>query len=281
MTLNEARRRIVRALNEAGTTSPGLEADYILGFVLGVSRAFIMAYPDLAVSEEDNSRITEILRRRSAREPLQYIIGSWDFYGRTLETPAGVLIPRPETELLVERALELLPAAGGTFLDWGTGTGCIALSLLSENTRLRGIASDCNPLALAASWRNLKRYGVLDRCLLWHSRTPEDLPVAPSSLDMLVSNPPYIKTSLIGSLMREVLHEPLPALDGGADGMMWYLRLFAAAERLLRPGGSLLFESGDREQSEALVKFTPALLCLKGIIDDYSGTPRVLVWCRV
>ena len=281
MTINEARRRIVRALKEAGTTSPGLEADFILGFVLGVSRAIILASPDLVVSEEDDSRITEILRRRSAREPLQYIIGSWDFYGRTLETPAGVLIPRPETELLVERALELLPAAGGTFLDWGTGTGCIALSLLSENTRLRGVASDCNPLALAASWRNLKRYGVLGRCLLWHSRTPEDIPVAPSSLDMLVSNPPYIKTSLIGSLMREVLHEPLSALDGGVDGMTWYLRLFAASERLLRPGGSLLFESGDREQSEALVQLAPSLLRLEGITNDYSGTPRVLEWCRV
>ena len=281
MTATEARRRLVRELSAAGVFSPGLEADVILSVACGVSSALLRARPDFELTEENVSELARITGRRARREPLQYILGSWEFYGRALETPPGVLIPRPETELLVEKALERLPPEGGVFLDWGTGSGCIALSLLCENASACAIAADCNPRALRVSWTNMKRWGVLRRCLLWHSRTPDDLPVSPASLDMLVSNPPYIPTDRMNTLMEEVRYEPQSALDGGIDGADCYRRLFIAGERMLRRGGSLLFEAGDGEQIAFLAGIAPECFELDGIFEDFSKSPRVIAWRRV
>jgi len=281
MTAAEARRRLVRELSAAGVLSPGLEADMILSFSCGVSSAFLRARPDFELTEENLSKLMRVSERRSRREPLQYILGSWDFFGRTLATPPGVLIPRPETELLVERALERLPQEGGVVLDWGTGSGCIALSLLCENTSLFVVAADSNPRALRTSWNTLKQWGVLSRCLLWHSRAPDDIPVSRASLDMLVSNPPYIPTHRLASLMEEVRYEPLSALDGGIDGADCYRRLFIAGEWMLRSGGSLLFEAGDGEQIAYLADIAPDCFELDGIFEDFSKSPRVIAWRRV
>ncbi|MDI9370669.1 MAG: peptide chain release factor N(5)-glutamine methyltransferase [Synergistaceae bacterium] len=281
MTVFEARRRILRALSEAGVPSPGFEADMILRHVLNSTGGHLLAHPEEKTDDNEINEIQRIVARRVSREPLQHIIGSWDFFGRTLETPPGVLIPRPETELLVEIALDLTPPQGGLFLDWGTGTGCIALSLLCESRALEGLAADCNPLAISACWRNLRRHGVLDRCLVLHSRTPEDLPLHAGSLDMLVSNPPYIKTDQLPHLVEEVRYEPVSALDGGVDGMRWYRRLSAAAEVLLKPGGWLLFEVGDEYQAEAILQSASPSFLPGGTHRDYSGISRVLVMRRV
>lgn len=281
MNTEETGRRIARALKEAGAVSPAFEAAVILRFVLGVPQTWIMAHPDAEISAEDSGAIGRILARRLNREPLQYILGSWDFFGRVFDTPPGVLIPRPETELLVEKALELAPGDGGAFLDWGTGTGCIALSLLCESKGLTGVAADRSPRALITAWNNMKRHQVLRRCLLWHSRSPDDIPIFPASLDLFVSNPPYIKTGQLPALMPEVRFEPVEALDGGVDGLYWYERLFPAAERLLKPGGSLLLEIGDAEQAESLVRLAPPALAHAATHDDFSGAPRVLAWRRV
>ena len=281
MKAAEARRRLVRALSAEGISSPGLEADLLLSFACSLAPSFILAQPDHRLAEEDARRLDLLAGRRLRREPLQYILGEWEFYGRTLATPPGVLIPRPETELLVEKALETLPAEGGFFLDWGTGTGCIALSLLCERSALSGIAADCNPRAIATAWKNLGRYGLLSRCLAWHSRTPDDIPVAAGSLDMLVSNPPYIPTERLASLMEEVRYEPLSALDGGIDGADCYRRLFIAGEWMLRSGGNLLFEAGDGEQIAYLADIAPDCFELDGIFEDFSKSPRVIAWRRV
>ncbi len=281
MTAAEARRRLVRELSAAGVLSPGFEADMILSFACGVSSVLLLSRPDFELAEEDIAELLRISERRSRREPLQYILGSWEFYGRSLETPPGVLIPRPETELLVEKALERLPQDGGVFLDWGTGSGCIALTLLCEKASSCAVAADCNPCALRASWNNMKRWGVLPRCLLWHSHAPDDIPVSPASLDMLVSNPPYIPTDRMGTLMEEVRYEPKSALDGGIDGAGCYRRLFVAAERMLRRGGSLLFEAGDGEQISFLTDIAPDCFKLDGIFEDFSKLPRVIAWRRV
>ncbi len=280
MNAAEAGRRLIRELTAAGVPSPVLEAGMILSFVCGLPTSFFLARPDFELTEERMAELLRISERRSRREPLQYILGEWDFFGRTLATPPGVLIPRPETELLVEKTLERLPGEG-TFLDWGTGGGCIALSILHEKPASSGIAADSNPLALRTAWNNLHRYNVLSRCLLWHSRTPDDIPASASSLDVLVSNPPYIPTERLETLMEEVRYEPLSALDGGTDGADCYRGLFAAGERMLKPNGSLLFEVGDGAQAVFLEKIALECFKLDGIIDDFSKTPRVISWRRV
>lgn len=280
MTAAEAGRRLIRELSAAGVPSPGLEAGMILSFICGRTPSFFLAHPDFELTEEHTAELLRISQRRSRREPLQYILGSWDFFGRTLATPPGVLIPRPETELLVEKTLERLPREG-TFLDWGTGSGCIALSILCEKPSSFGFAADSSPLALRTAWNTLRRYNVLSRCLLWHSRTPDDIPVPPASLDVLVSNPPYIPTERLETLMEEVRYEPLSALDGGTDGADCYRRLFAAGERMLKRKGSLLFEVGEGEQALLLKRIAPECLEFDGIFEDFSKTPRVISWRRV
>ena len=279
MTLQEARLLVRALLSEGGADFPEREADILLCAAAEVSLAEILVRPDTHLPPEKALALIAMARRRTEGRPLQYILGEWDFYGRTVEVSDNVLIPRPETEQVVEKALEVFK--GGTFLDWGTGTGCIALSLLARFPSARGIAADMNPAALVTAWRNLGRHGCRDRCLLWHSRTPDDIPCEDSSLDMIVSNPPYIPSSRIPFLQKEVCFEPLSALDGGADGLDWYRLLLAWGPEKVREGGTVLFEVGDGEQAETLKQIAPSTLKCKGIFRDLQNKPRSILWVRV
>lgn len=280
MNLSEARRRAAERLRASGAESPEREAEFLLAAAARVSRSFLAARPSFPMENAAALRLLEMTERRCGGEPLQYILGSWEFYGRHLDVAPGVLIPRPDTELLVEQSLSILPSSG-RFLDWGTGSGCIALALLAERSDLTAVAVDANPLALSLSWNNLKMHGLLSRCLLWHSRSPEDIPVHDGEFDLIVSNPPYIPSSRISGLSREVRKEPLTALDGGEDGLLWYRALFGWAPAKLRRGGWLLFEIGGGEQGEQLVQIAPTSLEFKGIFHDLSRKPRAASWLRV
>jgi release factor glutamine methyltransferase len=291
-TLAAARRALIENLRNAGIENNVQEADWILIRLLNISRAEILGHPETILTEAQSRGIWEIARRRGQGEPLQYILNEAHFWGMPLSVGAGVLVPRPETELLVELALEFLPDQPQVFqpqafqpqafLDWGTGSGCIAIALLLERPRAKAVMAEKNPLSLGWAWKNLTRYDLQGRGLLWHSQEPADIPVERGTLDLVVSNPPYIPTKDIPGLMREVKdHEPHLALDGGAEGTDFYRLLFRYAPLWLKPGGALLFEIGDEVQAKELRKAAPSNLEFAREVADYSGIPRCLAWVRL
>ena len=164
-------------LSQAGIQNAAQEADWLLCHASGFSAAALLAHQDNPLDEAAQKRLELELRRRENGEPIQYILGSAPFRDLELEVGPGALVPRPETELLVDLALSLLPDDGFVFMDWGTGSGCIAASILLERPRAFGFLAERNPKALSCAWRNLRRLGLLGRALLIHSRTPGDLPV--------------------------------------------------------------------------------------------------------
>ncbi|GAB1426811.1 peptide chain release factor N(5)-glutamine methyltransferase [Aminivibrio sp.] len=279
MTLREARLLLQAILSKGGVDFPEREADILLSAGTKRTSAEIFSRPDALLPPSAADGLFDLARKRAEGKPLQYLLGEWEFYGRTLGVAENILIPRPETETVVDKALEVF--SEGNFLDWGTGTGCIALSLLLHRPTARGIAADINPAALSTAWKNLGRYGCLGRTLLWHSRTPEDIPCPVGSLDLLVSNPPYIPASALPSLQREVMHEPRTALDGGPDGLACYRMLLAWCPERMKMGGRVLFEVGDGDQAERLREIAPTSLKCSGIFLDLQNKPRSILWIRV
>lgn len=278
-----ASRRLLRAearerLSRAGVPNARQEADWLLCRALDCSFASLLAHPDNPLTEGERGRLESLLRRREEGEPIQYILGSAPFRGLEFEVGPGVLVPRPETELLVDLALSLLPDDGFVLLDWGTGSGCIAASILLERPCARGLLAERNPPSLTCAWRNLRHHGLLGRALLLHSLAPGDLPVR-AECDLVVSNPPYIPTEAIAGLMREVRDfEPRMALDGGADGMDCYRALFLHAPRWLKPGGLLLLEMGDAHQAATLKTQAPEGFEFIRKARDLSAIPRCMAW---
>jgi release factor glutamine methyltransferase len=281
MNVSEARRFLIGSLRAGNIENGAGEADWILTRLLNVPRSFILGHPERALTGNQVDAAEKILRRRMAGEPLQYILGEAHFWGLAFDVGEGVLIPRPETELLVKLALDSLPSGPSLFLDWGAGSGCISVALLRERPHSRAVLAEKNPLSLRWAWKNLGRYGLCRRALLWHSRDPGDIPVAKKSFDLVVSNPPYVPAGDIAGLMREVRdHEPHTALDGGEDGMDCHRALFAHAPLWLKKGGTLAVEIGGASQAEKLRNLAPS--CLKLVKEnlDYSDTPRCMAWVR-
>ena len=276
-TLRALRAAARERLSQASIRNAAQEADWLLCHASGFSAAALLAHQDNPLDEAVQKRLELELRRRESGEPIQYILGSAPFRDLELEVGPGVLVPRPETELLVDLALSLLSDDGFIFLDWGTGSGCIAASILLERPRAFGLLAERNPQALSCAWRNLRCLGLLGRALLVHSRTPGDLPVD-VECDLVISNPPYIPTEAIDGLMRDVRDfEPCMALDGGTDGMDCYRALFEAAPLWLRPGGLLLLEMGDAHQAELLKGHSDRFDFLRGVL-DFSAITRCMAW---
>jgi len=280
-SLEQTKESIVAILQEAGFPNPLNETEWILCSLKKITRGELLACErEIFISEEEGFLLESMVDRRLQHEPLQYIMGYEGFWGRDFLVGAGCLIPRPETELLVEEALSLF--SGGCFLDWGTGSGCIAATILLERPDSRGIAADVSPQALFWAWRNLRNYHVLHRCLLWHTQIPEDIPISEGSLDIVISNPPYIPTAIIGNLMEEVSrYEPRNALDGGIDGLSFYYMLLAIAPQWLKRGGFVIVEVGDDQQAEHLASLSVDHLRFSHLKKDHNGLYRIAVWCRV
>lgn len=280
LSVGAFRRSLAGRLRDAGIEGSSREADLILIHLLNCSYSRLLAYPEVELEKACREAADAFVTRRLAGEPLQYILEEACFWGRSFSVKSGVLVPRPETELLVELALAYLPASQtSTFLDWGTGSGCIAATVLLERPRSRAIMAEKSPRALLQAWENLRKYGLERRALLWHSQTPQDLPFIPAECDLVVSNPPYIPTAAVQGLMREVReHEPHLALDGGPDGMDCYRALFAFAPLWLKEGGVLLLEVGDESQATAMRKMSPQGLLLEKEIPDLQGITRCMAW---
>ena len=266
--INEIKER----LRSSGIENAEYEAKIILLELSELSETEIIVHPEKNVGAENCIKIFESVERRMKREPLQYILGKAWFWGREFSVGEGVLIPRPETELLVEAAIE---ESYNSFLDWGTGSGCIAATLLCERPETYGVAAEANPISIIRAFENLKRLGVIDRCILWHSRSPGDIPL--KRTDLIVSNPPYIETGKISKLMAEVQYEPFTALDGGHDGLDFYRMLLRYASTKLCAGGRVLFEIG-----EGQADFFRNNLCefgkfkLNYIRKDYQNIERIV-----
>jgi len=271
ISVQEAVRQSISKLQTV-TDAPRLEAEVILSYVLSSPRAALLAHPEQPLSSEQFWHYFECIHQRVSGYPLPYIIGSVEFYGLTFNVTPEVLIPRSDTEILVDLAIERAPA---TIVDVGTGSGCIAVALAIHLPDAQITAIEVSPAALAIAQDNAERHGVADRIQLI---VGDVLSPRPGLVDMIVSNPPYILSGEIPSLPVSVRdHEPQLALDGGMDGLAVIRQLMNQAPAVLRPGGSLLIEigagQGDAANSLAHTVFPDAQI---QVHPDLAGRDRVL-----
>lgn len=243
------------ALAAAGVATPRVDAEWLLAAVLGVGRLEAQLALDRVFPEPLAARFCEAVGRRANREPLQRILGREAFRGLSVRLTDDVLVPRPETELLVGWALELLPPAGTgrrpLAVDLGTGSGCIACALASERPDVDVLAVDVSPAAARVARDNATALGLGARVMVVAGDLLAALGAARA--DLVVSNPPYCPSALLAELEPEVrLHEPRVALDGGPDGLALTRRIVGAARGALRPGGALVLETAGGAQAVAV-----------------------------
>ncbi|HYD40089.1 MAG TPA: peptide chain release factor N(5)-glutamine methyltransferase [Anaeromyxobacter sp.] len=261
---------------QKGIDAPRLTAELLLAHALRCDRVRLYLDFDKPLGEAELTAFRELVRRRAEREPTAYLLGARDFYGRSFLVDARVLVPRPETELVLEAALGALPrdAAGLRALDLCTGSGALAISLALERPGAQVVATELSPEALAVARENAARLGAAVTLLegdLYAPLAPEE------KFDVIVSNPPYVPRGELDTLPPEVRREPRLALDGGDDGLAISRRIVAGAPARLRPGGALVLE-----MHEAHVHDLPAI-CLQSGFEraephrDLAGLPRFVV----
>lgn len=263
-----------KQLEAAGLPEPRADAELLLAALLKCSRAETRLQGERELSPQDQATLENWLARRLKREPLQYILGEAPFMGFVLKTAPEVLIPRMDTESLCEMALHALKP-GDSCLDIGTGSGCLAISLKLLRPACRVFACDLSQKALALARENAEMLGAQVDFRLGDKLAPfEGL-----CFDLILSNPPYIKSADLPGLQPEVLYEPKMALDGGADGLRFYRELLMDAPKYLNPGGSLILECGDG-QSEEIPGLPHTGLHFQTIYRDLSGLSRGLVFTK-
>ena len=262
----------------AGVADARRDAGLLMAHVLGRDRSYILIHANDPLANECVEPFRGMIARRATGEPLQYITGSQEFFNLNFEVTTDVLIPRPETELSVEVALELLKDVPEPLIaDIGTGSGCIVISLLHELPRARAIAVDISPAALRVAQRNAERHGVTDRLTLIESDCFATVE-APHQFSLIVSNPPYVAEAEIETLQREVReHEPRVALVCGLDGLAVIRRLLRDAPRFLRTGGHFIFEIGFGQSDLVKQIIEPRVWNLLEIRKDLQGIPRTVV----
>ncbi|MBE0598629.1 MAG: peptide chain release factor N(5)-glutamine methyltransferase [Desulfuromonadales bacterium] len=258
---------------EREIAEPRLDAQVLLADQLGLDRVGLYVNFERPLSPQELAEFRQRVGRRVRHEPVQYILGRSEFWSLTLRVTPAVLIPRADTEVLVEEALARAPAAAN-LLDVGTGSGAIAIALAHELPAATVLAVDLSLEALAVAATNAQLNQVADRIVFQRGDLTE-LPAGP--FDLIVSNPPYIPVGEIAALMPEVRDfEPHLALDGGADGLASVRHLARQAPSRLRPGGWLLVEIGVGQAEAAKELFLHAALAEVFARDDYAGIPRVV-----
>jgi release factor glutamine methyltransferase len=288
--IRAALRLAIETLRAAKVPSHTLAAELLLMHALGRDRTWIYSHPEDEVDPAAFSRLLAFVERRASGEPTQYITGKQEFWGLEFEVTPSVLIPRPETEHVVEVALERLGARGikidmatGTpsaplrMADVGTGSGCLAVALAHELPHANVLATDISNAALEIARRNAGRLGVAERVSFLHTDLLASIHEA-NSFDLIVSNPPYIGRNEKAQLSREVRdHEPQSALFGGPTGIEMYARLVEQSARLLRRRGILVLELGynSADHVRGLLFQQPAWVNVS-ITNDLAGIPRVI-----
>ena len=273
--MRDSRRRLA----EAGTLEPRLESEVVLTDVLGIPRHRLYAYQDDTIPDEAAETLEKAVQRRLRREPLAYILGHREFYGVDLTVGPGVMVPRPETEMLIERAMlvcmERMERAGLVVADVGTGSGGIAVNLAMHLPGVRLYATDISADALEVARVNVDKFGLGQRIILLKGDLLEPLP---GRMDVIVANLPYIPSARLKGLQPELAWEPRTALDGGADGMVVLRRLMGQAAGKLALDGVMLLEI-DPGQGEPLRRMTTRLFpgAATSVEKDLAGLDRIFV----
>jgi len=260
---------------EAGIAGARLEAQLLLAHVLRCSRMQLYTGFDKPLAEPELAGYRELIKRRLGGEPVSYLLGEQEFWGLPFYVDASVLVPRPDTETVIEvaRSFRPDPAAPCRVLDLCTGSGAIAISLAKELPGAHVIATELSPEAAAIARRNAERNGVADRVEVRQG----DLfaPVAGERFDLITANPPYIATAVLATLSAEVRREPPLALDGGPDGLVFYDRICAAASAHLAPGGAIVLEHGYDQAEPVQARLEAAGLLRVTLVRDLAKNPRV------
>jgi len=277
LTVGAAVEALAARLAAAGIAAPRREARLVVALALAVEPAVTLGWPERVLDAAARARLAALAARRAAREPYARLAGRRAFWTLELALSPATLDPRPDSETLVEAALALLPdrTAPLRLVDFGTGTGCLLLALLTELPNAHGIGIDILPEAAAVARRNAAAAGLDRRAVFAVSNWGEALAGA---ADVIFANPPYICSGDIDSLAPEVaLYEPRVALDGGRDGLVAYRCLAGDAARLLRPGGMALFEFGQGQAPAVAQVMGGAGLKIREVRRDLAGNERVLV----
>ena len=270
--VGEALRRTEQRLAAGGIPSARFTAEVLLARVLGIERSFLYSHPDKKLDAQQQSLLERLAEQRSKGIPTQYLTGVQEFFGLEFEVTPDVLIPRPETEHLVEHALQAADR-NDRIVDVGTGSGCIAIALKKKRPTARVGACDVSPAALRVAARNAGKLGAAVDFFAGDLAGA----VRPASLDLLISNPPYVPLADLPGLQRELRAEPAAALFAGADGLEAYRRLAPQAAVVLKPGGYLFLEMGYQLRS-----FLESMLSGEeweppAVRQDLAGLDRVLI----
>ena len=280
MTVLEVIQRSTEFLAQKGVESARLQIELLLAHVLHLPRLKLYLNYERELTNSELDTVRELVRRRARREPLQQILGSTSFCGLEMAVTPAVLVPRPETELLAERAWEYLNkldvADSPIVLDFGTGSGCLAIALASKCPRSRVYGMDVSAEALEVARQNAARHQVADRI---EFLAGDGFAALPSQLrfNLIVSNPPYIPSAEVAGLPPEVRdYEPLVALDGGVDGLTFFRRLAVESLPCVKSRGRMMLELGYGQEAAVQRIFTEQKWIVESIEPDYSGRPRIL-----
>jgi release factor glutamine methyltransferase len=269
----------VRALQAAGIETPRLDAELLLAEAAGVARIAIVARAG-ALEAAASDRYVAMIARRARREPLAYILGRKEFYSLELAVTPAVLIPRPETETIVDAALAWLASRGAArVLDLGTGSGAIAIAIARNAPGVSVVAADLSREALAVAQHNVERHNLADRIALCRADCFDGIDAkAVGPFDLIVSNPPYIAEGEMAALQPEVArHEPRLALAAGPDGLSFYRRIAARVANYLNPDGRAIVELGEGQADRVAALFAEAGFSRKSFRLDLAGTRRALL----
>jgi release factor glutamine methyltransferase len=278
LSIAQARRMLAEAFRQAGLDSPDLDARLLAGHALGLDHTALATQDGRALNENEARVLTGLATRRLDREPVARILGIKEFWGLPLRLNADTLVPRPETETVVEAALIAIDSDGPRtralrIADLGTGSGALLLALLTELPNAEGVGTDISEDALAAARDNSMRLGLGARAQFVTSDFSAALP---GVFDLVVSNPPYIASGDIAALQPEVRHDPHRALDGGIDGLDCYRSIAGQARRLLKPEGHLVVELGIGQEPAVAALFRSVGLRPSPAKPDLAGIPRAL-----
>ncbi len=282
-TIKELLQYAAETLKNAGIETPVVEAEVILCHVLNCNRAYLISHNDRVITEPEVEELTRLINKRAENIPLQYLLGETEFMSLCFKVSPAVLIPRQDTEILVEKCIELVREFGGQgtrVLDMCTGSGCIAVSIAYYCPEARVTACDVSKSALEIAGINAVQAGVQSRVEFCTGDLFEALKNEEGSevrFDIIASNPPYIETTTVEQLQSEVRdHEPYIALDGGADGLDFYRRIVEEAPKYLVAGGYLALEIG-YNQGDSVSRLMDGDFEDITVLKDYGGNDRVVV----
>ncbi len=284
-TIEAARRALAARLKSAAIGSAELDARILTGHALGLDLTGLVSAAQRQLTPDESARLAQFACRRLAGEPVARILGEKEFWGLPLQLSSATLVPRPDTEAVVELALELLRAGGALdralrIADLGTGSGAILLALLSELPAAQGFGTDISQAALRTAGSNAARAGLSDRATFLACDYASGLT---GPFDLIVSNPPYIRTADIDGLAAEVQdYDPPAALDGGADGLDAYRVLIPQAVPLLAPDAVLVVEAGEGQSAQIQALMTAAgLMAVNAPKADLAGIPRAVAGHKI